>query len=120
MIKDTMLEYTAHVVMEDAKKRGAVVIACTAMPDHVHLLVSLPPTIAVATFIGQVKGATAYEINNTSGEKMVVWQEGYGALTLRAADMDKVALYVNNQPRIHASRAKKSVLEVTDSPVHGA
>jgi hypothetical protein len=27
LITDTMLEYTAHVVVEDAKKRGAVVIA---------------------------------------------------------------------------------------------
>jgi len=120
LIKETLLEYTAHVVTEDAKKRGAVVIACAAMPDHLHLLVSLPPTIAVSTFIGQVKGATAHEINSTVGEKMIIWQEGYGALTLRASDLEKVARYVNNQPRIHASRLKNSVLEVTTSPIHGA
>jgi putative transposase len=119
-IKATLLEYTAHVVTEDAKKRRATVVACAAMRDHVHFLVSLPPTIAVSTFIGQVKGATAHEINSTIGEKMIIWQEGYGALTLRAADLKKVARYVNNQPSIHASRTKHSVLEVTDSPVHGA
>jgi len=113
LIKETLLEYTAHVVTEDAKKRGAVVIACGAMPDHLHLLISLPPTIAVSTFVGQVKGATAHEINSTVGEKMVVWQEGYGALTLRGSDLEKVARYVNNQPKIHASRGKDSVLEMT-------
>ena len=26
------------------------------MPDHVHLLVSIPPKIAVSTFVGYLKG----------------------------------------------------------------
>jgi len=90
------------------------------MPDHLHLLVSLPPTIAISTFVGQVKGATAHEINSTVGEKMIIWQEGYGALTLRGSDLEKVARYVNNQPKIHASRGKVSVLEMTISPDQGA
>ena len=33
------------------------------MPDHVHLLTRLPPTVTVSEFIGQVKGATAFRVN---------------------------------------------------------
>ncbi len=34
-----------------------------AMPDHVHLLVRLPPTVKVSEFIGQVKGAATHRVN---------------------------------------------------------
>ena len=35
---------------------GGVVFAINGMFDHVHMLVSIPPRIAVADFVGQVKG----------------------------------------------------------------
>jgi putative transposase len=119
-IQATLLEYTKNLVIDDAKCRGASVLAVGVMPDHVHLLVSLPPTATISTFVGQVKGAVAHELNRTIGQKTVEWQEGYGALTLRAADLDKVAKYVDNQPAIHRARKAHGELEVTASPVHGA
>jgi putative transposase len=51
------------IINEEAKHRGAWPIRHNAMPDHVHLLVRLPPQIAVSEFIGQVKGAAAHRIN---------------------------------------------------------
>ena len=47
-------------VDSEAQKRGGTVFACNAMPDHVHLVVSVPPTIAVCQYIGQVKGASSF------------------------------------------------------------
>ena len=43
------------IVNEEAKKRGGLPIRHNAMPDHVHLLIRLPPTIAPSDFIGEVK-----------------------------------------------------------------
>ncbi len=51
------------IVHEEAAKRGGSPLRHNAMPDHVHLLVRLPPTLAVSEFIGQVKGATAFRAN---------------------------------------------------------
>ena len=45
-------------------KRGGIPIHHNAMPDHVHLLAQLPPTVLVSDFIGQVKGALAYYVNH--------------------------------------------------------
>ena len=42
---------------------GANVFAVNGMPDHVHLVVAIPPTIAVAQFVGQVKDITALHLH---------------------------------------------------------
>lgn len=81
------------------------------MPDHIHLLVSLPPDLAPSIFVGQVKGATAHEMNKTIGDKAVVWQVGYGVLSMRKSDLDRVTKYINSQPAIHSARKKPSILE---------
>jgi putative transposase len=110
-IKDTLIQYAEFVISEDAKKRHGFVLACGVMPEHVHLLVSLPPDLAPSAFIGQVRGATAYEMNKTIGEKAITWQVGYGVLSMRKGDLDRVTKYVCNQPAIHAARTKPSILE---------
>ena len=104
---------------EEATKRGAQVIACGVMPDHVHILVRLTPTDCIATFVGQVKGGSARRIHSTLAQVTLSWQEGYGALTLRSSDLERVARYVNSQPAIHARRLKHIVLELHSIPVHG-
>ena len=45
------------IINEEAKDRGGWPIRHNAMPDNVHLLIRLPPTVKVSDFIGQVKGA---------------------------------------------------------------
>ena len=48
-----------------------------AMPDHVHLLLSIPPKFSVANTVGFVKGKSAIQIQrNSSG-----WSETSGAST---------------------------------------
>ncbi len=37
---------------------GGTVFAINGMEEHTHMVASIPPKIAVATFIGQVKGVT--------------------------------------------------------------
>ena len=45
----------------------AIVHAVGVMPDHVHLAVSIPLSIAVSTFVGRIKGAASYLLNHTNG-----------------------------------------------------
>ena len=80
------------------------------MPDHVHLLVRLPPTIKVSDFIGQVKGAAAHRVNEEIKPSFKLkWQEGYGALTLRKNELEMVSRYIDNQ-EIHHGKGKLSML----------
>jgi putative transposase len=103
------------IVNEEAKTRGGWPIRHNAMPDHVHLLVRLPPTLKVSEYIGQVKGATAHRVNNEIRPSFKLkWQEGYGALTLRKDEVEKVSRYIDNQETHHKSGRLSDLLERTE------
>ena len=36
--------------------KGVEIIEATACPDHIHMLVSIPPKLSVSQFIGYLKG----------------------------------------------------------------
>jgi REP element-mobilizing transposase RayT len=104
------------LVHEEAIGRGGKPIRHNAMPDHVHLLVRLPPTVRLSEFIGQVKGAVAFRTNSEIKPKFKLhWQEGYGALTLRKDELQKVSRYIDNQEQHHGSGRLSSLLERTES-----
>ncbi len=98
------------IINEEANIRGGWPIRHNAMPDHVHLLVRLPPTVKVSEYIGQVKGATAHRVNEEIKPNFKLkWQEGYGVLTLRKDELEKVSRYIDNQ-EIHHGKGKLSAL----------
>jgi REP element-mobilizing transposase RayT len=82
------------------------------MPDHVHLLVRLSPTSKISEFIGRVKGATCHRVNEeTNPGVRLQWQEGYGVLTLRKDELDKVSRYIDNQEMHHSCGKVSDLLE---------
>jgi putative transposase len=108
-------EYRTHLLAidnEEAQRRGGWPIRHNVMRNHVHLLVRLPPTVSVSDFIGQVKGATAHRVNEEikPGFKLT-WQKGYGALTLRKGEVEKLARFIDNQETHHANRRLSMLLE---------
>jgi REP element-mobilizing transposase RayT len=104
-----------EILNDEAKKRGSVPLRHNCMPDHVHLLVRLPPTIKVSEYIGQVKGATSHRTNDEiKPEFKLRWQEGYGVLTLRKEETDRVAGYIDRQEQHHATGRLSTVLETID------
>jgi putative transposase len=103
-------------INEETKKRGGWPIRHNAMPDHVHWLVRLPPTIKVSDFIGQVKGAISHRINDEIKPNFKLqWQEGYGVLTLRKDELEKVSRYIDNQETHHSTGKLSDLLERTES-----
>lgn len=106
-----------QIVNEEVKTRGGWPIRHNAMPDHVHLLARLPPTVLVSDFIGQVKGATARRVNRDVEPKFKLrWQEGYGVLTLRKDELQKVSRYIDNQEEHHRVGRLSELLEKTEEP----
>jgi putative transposase len=102
------------IINEEAKKAGAWPIRHNAMPDHVHLLVRLPPTLAISDFIGKVKGASSHWVNEEIHPSFkLMWQDGYGVLTLRKGEVEKVSRYIDNQESHHAGGRLSVLLERT-------
>jgi putative transposase len=105
-----------EIINDEVKARGGFPIRHNAMPDHTHLLCRLPPTIMLADFIGQLKGATSFRVNKEIRPKFKLqWQEGYGVLTLRKDEIEKVAGYIDRQEEHHRRGKLSAVLETVET-----
>ena len=103
-ITDDVRDWLLERVASEARKRYAIVLACNAMPDHVHLFVSLPPTVTLATFVGEVKGAASHAFGQEYGQvRFLKWQMGYSVTTLRKNEQQIVIRYIEDQQRRHAA-----------------
>ena len=91
---------------------GANVYALNGVEDHVHLLVSIPPKIAVSKFVGQVKAVASTKFNKSGlSDRPFFWQEAYGAFSFDAKRLLNYMAYVNRQKEHHARRTIIPVLE---------
>jgi len=71
--------------------------------DHVHLLMSLHPSVALADFIKDLKIASSRWIKDGQVfPEFEAWQEGYGAFTHSLAEKDRLIEYIKRQPEHHA------------------
>jgi putative transposase len=94
-----------------------LVLALNSMPDHVHLVCSLPTHLAVAEFVEAIKGASAHFINHRPGlSAHLYWQCGYGVLTFSKRDLPRVVRYVQQQQAHHKSRQLSAAMERWSAP----
>ena len=84
---------------------GAFVHAIGGTDDHVHLAVTVPPTLTVSEWIGALKGGSAHDVNQQAGKKQKVlqWQNGYGVVSFGKRDLPWVIDYIRNQRAHHAT-----------------
>jgi len=76
--------------------------AIGGMFDHVHVAISIPPKLAVATIIGQLKGASSHHVNEKYAGGSFLWQAEYGILSFSEKALSTIVDYVNNQKKHHA------------------
>ena len=85
-----------------AEQRESRILEGHLMPDHVHILISIPPKLSVSQVIGYMKGKSAiYIARNLGGRKRNFngenfWARGYYVSTV-GADEAAVRAYIQNQ-----------------------
>jgi putative transposase len=86
--------------------------ALNGTSDHIHLVVSIPPKIALAAFIGQVKGFSAAQFNKTNPERVPFkWQTEYGAFSFDKKRLPDYVAYAEHQKEHHQQETCIPVLE---------
>jgi REP element-mobilizing transposase RayT len=66
--------------------------------DHVHILLTLPPTLSIAKAMQLIKGGSSKWVHETFPElRLFRWQEKYGAFSVSASQLDKIREYIKNQ-----------------------
>jgi putative transposase len=84
--------------------------------DHVHVALSIPPTVAVADAAGRLKGASSRLINQRCKSESGVdfsWQSEYGVISITDRALPTVINYVRNQKQHHAENTLLKALELT-------
>jgi len=85
-----------------AKQKECQVVEGHLMPDHVHMLISIPPKYSVAQVIGYIKGKSAIHVARTffdhkrSFVGQHFWARGYSVSTV-GRDEATIREYIRNQ-----------------------
>ncbi len=73
--------------------------------DHVHILTSCSPKIALSDFIRDVKANASKWVNEQPRSAKFAWQAGYGAFTVSISQVEIVRQYIRNQAEHHKKQS---------------
>jgi putative transposase len=85
--------------------------AIGGIADHIHVVISIPPKLCVATLVGKLKGASSHHINQRYTSGAFLWQAEYGIFSVSERSLPAVVAYVNNQKKHHANKTLHVELE---------
>jgi putative transposase len=86
--------------------------AIGGISDHIHIAVSVPPTLKIDDWIGKLKGGSSYFVNhNVADHKVLEWQNGYGIVSFGTKDLKWVKAYILNQKEHHREKTTHERLE---------
>ena len=109
----------ANILSALCKRKGVKIVEAEMCPDHVHMLVEIPPSISVSSFVGYLKGKSTLMIFERHANLKYkfgnrhFWSEGYYVSTvgLNEATIKK---YIQDQEKYDIMQDKLSVKEYED------
>lgn len=70
--------------------------------EHIHLLVDIHPTIAISTFVKDLKVSTSLWLKQQlEFQQFEGWAEGFAIFTISHSDKDAVIAYIKSQKEHH-------------------
>jgi len=93
-----------EILRELCRQRGVELVEGHAMPDHIHLCLSIPPKYSVSHTIGFLKGKSAVRIHrDLMGHRRVTalhfWATGYCVSTV-GLDEERIRKYIREQEEL--------------------
>jgi putative transposase len=96
--------YLGDVFHRLAQQRESRILEGHLMPDHVHMLVQIPPKYAVSQVVGYIKGKSAIHLARVYAERkrnfvgQHFWARGYFVSTV-GRDETVIREYIKNQEK---------------------
>ena len=94
-----------EILRDLCRQKGLGLVEGKAMPDHIHMLVSVPPKYSIAMTIGYLKGKSAVRIHRQGlGTKGTLfgrsfWARGYCVSTV-GIDEHQIRQYIKEQEKL--------------------
>lgn len=91
-----------EILRKLCEQKGAEIIEAEACPDHIHMLVSIPPYISIAQFMGYLKGKSSLMIFDRHANLKYkygnrhFWCRGYYVDTV-GRNKERIAEYIRHQ-----------------------
>lgn len=102
--RDELQKYITGII----QKRNQKCLAIFCMSDHVHILVSMKPSISISDLVRDIKAGSSNFINE---QKWIVekfnWQQGFGAFSYSKSHVQNVINYILNQEEHHKKTSFK-------------
>ena len=108
-----------EILRELCKRKGVEIIEAHAMPDHIHMLVSIPPNEKVSSFMGYLKGKSTmiiferYAYLKYKYGNRHFWSRGYYVSTV-GGNKQAIEKYIQNQEKEDVISAQISMVEYYD------
>ncbi|MDB6367874.1 MULTISPECIES: IS200/IS605-like element ISPlu5 family transposase [Photorhabdus] len=108
-----------EILRDLCQYKGVEIIEGHLMPDHVHILVSIPPKISVSSFMGYLKGKSALMIFDRHANlkykfgNRKFWSEGYYVSTVGLNEAT-IRKYIREQEKSDLMQDKLSTREHED------
>ena len=85
-------------------------LAIYCNPDHIHLLIGLHPTIAIANLVRDIKASSSKYIKEKLNNPHFSWQDGYAAFSYSTEQVNQVIQYILKQQEHHTKTSFKDEL----------
>ena len=98
-------QHLGEVFKELAKQKESRVEEGHLMPDHVHMMLSIPPKYSVSQIVGYIKGKSAIHLARVYGERkrnfvgQHFWARGYFVSTV-GRDETVIREYIRKQEKV--------------------
>jgi REP element-mobilizing transposase RayT len=119
ILKPGIEERVHGYIVQRAADLGVYVYAIDGWFDHVHLVVAVPPRLAVAHVVRHLKGASAHFATHHL-DPAFAWQQGYGVLTVGERQRPIVEKYVRLQKQHHRAQTINTWLEMASDDEDGS
>lgn len=103
-ITGPMLDRLREVIGQRCKDWGGELIEFNGEPDHVHVLMGLPPNLDLSRFVNNVKTTSSRLIRRDFGEQLrriyhkpVFWSRSYCIISCGGAPLSVIKQYVEQQ-----------------------
>lgn len=89
-----------EILLDKAIAIGCTIDTMETMPDHIHLFIKAPPTIAIAKIVQMLKGYTAYMLRKEFyhlNRMKSLWARSYYCETVGHISQQTVTRYIQEQ-----------------------
>ncbi len=110
VLLEPIAERFKQIVMSMQEEQNFYVLGMEVMPDHVHMLLDIDPTIGVNVVVARIKGKTAHILNREFPELTrklpTLWTRSKFIATVGSVSLDVVKKYIEGQ-KTNEQRRKK-------------